>query len=204
MNTPTGSGKLNSLAPLLLRLGVAGILAYSGMQKLGGPAEPVEPATPAPTEAVAPANDPQDLANPQDVYDNVVGQAKGAVVAEPNGADPVILDDEGLKVDANWFTVLGIGEIAFAVALFVGLLTRFVALGGVTAVAYGAWASMPHADDVQALNFVQRIYESNSLAMLLLGAICLTLLVTGSGPLGLDRVLFRRNKPAGEFDTANA
>jgi hypothetical protein len=43
-------------------------------------------------------------------------------------------------------------------------------------------------------NFLLRIYEANPLAVLLLGAICLSMLVTGSGPMALDRALFRRKR----------
>jgi hypothetical protein len=40
------------------------------------------------------------------------------------------------------------------------------------------------------------MYESNPTAFLLLGAICLALLVSGSGPLGLDGAIFRRKRAA--------
>jgi uncharacterized membrane protein YphA (DoxX/SURF4 family) len=196
MTTNTGSGKLNHLSPLLLRLAVAGILAYSGIQKLGGPAAPAEPAqqaAPAPTEAVNPTTP---AANPEDVYDNIVGKTDGdtALPTSPD-AQPIVINENGLKVDANMNTVLGVGELGFALALFVGLLIRFVSLAGLAAVGYATWAAAPTSTGWDALNFLVRIYDSNPLAMLLLGAICLTLLVTGSGPLGLDRVLFRREKP---------
>ncbi len=182
MTTTPGVRKSAGVSPLILRVAVAGILAYSGWQKLTGPQPAITPETPT----LTPAEVPQAADAAADLNPTVNMDA----TAPPKEQHPVMeLDDQGVKLDADWPTALGIGELGVAAVLLIGLLTRLVGAAGVAATGVAAGAHV---------EFLNRIYDANPLAVLLLGAICLSLLVSGSGPMGLDRAIFRRRKTAAE------
>jgi uncharacterized membrane protein YphA (DoxX/SURF4 family) len=83
---------------------------------------------------------------------------------------------EGVRFSADWGSLLGLGELAASGLLFVGLLTRLVTLPILGVLGYGLTAGFP-----------QTSMPANTGAMLLLGAACLSLLVSGGGCLALRR-----------------
>jgi uncharacterized membrane protein YphA (DoxX/SURF4 family) len=85
-------------------------------------------------------------------------------------------------------------QIAFAIVLLFGFLTRIAALSGLAVVTLTALQSHDVLD-LPLFDRLASVYEASSLATLLLGAVCLSLLVSGAGPLSLDGVMWGRRIP---------
>lgn len=190
--------RLGALSPLVLRLVVAGVLAAAASGKL--PAPPVTTDRPlAPLSETAPpaVENPLDAAAPP----VATSEPLGGMIDRAPGAQAT-LDADGLKVDFGWPKLIRASEFGFAFLLLFGLLTRWAALAGVGTVklaVLGACGMVP----ATSLGPLVEMYTANPVAMLLFGAICLSLLVSGSGPLGADRVLFRRKRQAAALGTAD-
>ncbi len=152
MNEQGVRDRLLRVAPLVLRLGVAAVLATYGVQQVGG---------------------------------LVGGQAEQRAV----------VDAGGISVVAGWDTVLGCGSLGLAALLVVGLLTRLATLGVLGGVAIWARESL-FGTGGESANATSAGLGAEHLVMLLLAAICASLLVSGCGCLGLDRRFFGRRKPA--------
>lgn len=176
----------------VLRLAVAGILAWSGWNQLRPQtAPPLADATPtdvAVVPAMTPATDPALPADPT---------AAGAPVPSPEIAAPPLtprstVSLDGVKLDLDRDAVAGLGEMGVAAVLFFGVLVRLVSLLGAGAVAAGALAAHGTIDLPNVLDRLTQAYQANPAAALLLGAIFLALLVGGSGPVAVDRTMARR------------
>ena len=152
MNGPGVRDRLLRVAPLMLRLGVAAVLAVYGVQEVGG---------------------------------LFGGQAD----------EHAVVNTSGVNVTAGWDTLLGVGALGMAGLLTLGLLTRLATLGVLGGIA--VWAKsglLGSAGDGAAAAPVG--LGAEQLVMLLLAAVCASLLVSGCGCLGLDCRLFGRKKQA--------
>lgn len=175
-----------NIAPLVLRLAVAGILGYGGLRTCG--LLPTDAPQPEPVAAPQPS---PELEGDQGIVDQAL---QDAVERQKEEAAPVDISDDG-KVTVGWTQLMGGLEITFAIVLLFGFLTRFAALAGLSVVTL----TVLQFHDVVNLPWFDRlasVYGASSLATLLLGAVCLSLLVSGAGPLSLDRVMWGRNRPA--------
>jgi uncharacterized membrane protein YphA (DoxX/SURF4 family) len=196
MSTNNHQHRPINLAPLVLRLAVAGIFAVAGAGQLSRHHRPVEtdaPPVPLVDQAVSEA-----MEAGQEAIVPAAEMVSDAVAA------PAEVNDEGVRVSLGWNDLIGAGQLGFAAVLFLGLLTRLAALAGLGTVTL---ASLAHHEVFASGGWLDQLvgmYESNPVAMLLLGAICLSLLVSGSGPLALDRVFHRRRKSHSAAEAAPA
>ncbi len=152
MNGQGMRDRLLRVSPLVLRLGVAAVLAAYGVQEVGG-------------------------------------------MFGAQAEQHAVVNAEGVDVSAGWDTLLGVGALGVAGLLTLGLLTRFATLGVLGGIAYwakGAFAAP--AGEATALGTTG--LGAEHVAMMLLAAVCASLLVSGCGCLGLDGRLFRRRKDA--------
>ena len=194
MSTNNHPHRSINLAPLVLRLAVAGIFAVAGAGQLSRHHRPVEtdaPPVPVVDQAVSEAMEAGSKAT-----------ASAAEIVSDVVAAPAEVNDQGVRVSLGWNDLVGTGQLGFAAVLFLGLLTRLAALAGLGTV---AMASLAHHEVFASGGWLDQLvgmYEANPVAMLLLGAICLSLLVSGSGPLSLDRVFRRRRKSLSAAEAA--
>ncbi|NOX59875.1 MAG: hypothetical protein GXP29_13600 [Planctomycetes bacterium] len=190
----------SSLTPLILRVAVAGALAFSGFAQLQrGPDElvvdaPVELQSDANSAGVVtPAIDPLAVGD-----DSQAASSLGATLADR--AKTVLstthADASGVEVKMGWQQFTGLAEMSFAAVLLLGIFVRMTSLLGVSAASLGTLAGTGVIDGSGMFAPLASVFEANPLAMMLLGAICLTLLFSGSGPLALDRIMFGRRKVA--------
>jgi uncharacterized membrane protein YphA (DoxX/SURF4 family) len=83
---------------------------------------------------------------------------------------------DGIRFSADWASLLGVGEVAAAGLLLVGLATRLVVLPVLAVLGYGLF-----------VGFAQASLPTNTTAMWLLAVACLSLLASGGGSLALRR-----------------
>ena len=88
---------------------------------------------------------------------------------------------DGVQLNADWLSLLSIGDLAAAGLLLLGLGTRLVTIPTLAVLGYGLFRGFP-----------QGSLPQDTVAMSLLGVACLSLLVSGGGALSLGRLLFRR------------
>lgn len=149
MNHRTWRDRLHALGPTVLRWGVAAVLILDGLRRTGW--------APRSLAEVAPG---MNTARPAEMLSQVVAAAT----------------QDGVQFTAQWANLLGIAELAASGLLFIGLLTRWVALPVAGLSAYGLVAG-----------FSQPGLPSDAPAMALLGAAALSLMVSGGGFLSLRR-----------------
>ncbi len=176
------------VAPLILRLAVAAVLAGAGWSRIQTPPRtldtnpaPVAETPAAPTDATGAPVDETALVRDRTPDLDVV------VSADPPRTR---VNDEGVAVNLGWQDVIGMGQLGFAAALVLGVLTRIVALLGLCGVTAGALQVGGER--------LAEMYAANPPAMLLLGAVCLTLLIAGSGPIAIDRSMAKRRHRRGD------
>ncbi len=120
-----------------------------------------------------------------------LGQLQGAGSGVEE--EQAIVDADGVDVSAGWGALRGVGEISLAGLLGVGFLTRLTSLGLLAAV--GLWANTAIlGGDAGVLRILEIDQGGSNGLMLLLAAAGLSLLVSGSGCLGLDRRVFGRKR----------
>lgn len=168
MNEMQSVPKSSRLAPLVLRLGIAAVLAYGGLRHFGVPGL----AAPAsPTEAASPVTDtPIEDAMPDT-----------ALPAVTRGAD----DEVNLSVKQE--DVIAAGQLLAAGALTFGLFTRLFTLAILGFIGAVSYAGLAGAGDNATLEFGAAIFQQHGQALALLAAACVSLLISGCGSLGLDR-----------------
>ena len=164
MNQRTLRDHLHSLGPLVLRIGIAAVLIQSGVDR-AAQLLPRHEQTPAAATSAEPAD----------------------VLPAPAPA-PVNAASDGVSFSAQWSSLLGIGELAAAAMLVIGLGTRLVALCMLGLAGYGAISGFP-ADAL----------PQNTTAMAILAVVGVSLLLTGGGSLAIDNRRRHRNraKPTG-------
>jgi uncharacterized membrane protein YphA (DoxX/SURF4 family) len=104
---------------------------------------------------------------------------------ESQSTELVAADAAGVSMDWSWTTVLGLAQCAVGGLWILGWFTRLVSLTVMGAIGYAGYASMV-APESETLSFVAQTFQSNQSEMLLLGAVCASLLISGAGCLGLD------------------
>ena len=57
-----------------------------------------------------------------------------------------VASPEGVRVNADWGTLLGVGEVATGGLLFIGLFTRLVALPVLALLGYGLFVGFPYPE----------------------------------------------------------
>jgi uncharacterized membrane protein YphA (DoxX/SURF4 family) len=178
--------RAGSAGLLALRLAVAGILAWAGMSRFGGDAPPVAETLPgaAPAElevdpTLATAADP--IADDATVHPE-----------QPEQVPTAQITPQGVQFDLGWNEFAGVGELIMAAALLLGVLTRFATLLGTGAIAASVLSAQGMIDLPKLITPLERAYQTNPAATLLLGAIFLALLIGGSGPGAIDNVWRRR------------
>ncbi len=177
MSTEVQPRQFSNVAPFILRLAVAGIFVFAGSRTLSVNQPTLAEVAPAAAQQVQGAID-------------TVNQAVNPQSAEPvEGAAPV---SEPASTGLTWDQITGYGEWGIGLVLLVGFFTRLLALSGVSLTAISALAANGVIACPEQCSRLVEMYNSNPLAMLLVGAVCLSLLISGSGPLGLDRLLFGR------------
>jgi uncharacterized membrane protein YphA (DoxX/SURF4 family) len=182
-----------------LRLAVAGILGVAAFKNLAYSDRPIEIETVPTLEGPASAADAIDTAESVDLDPTPMDVSTEAGVGVVDTSTPVVRVEEPVSVYPSQI-FLGLTQGGMALLLFFGLFTRLAGLvgaaviGAVALIAHGliVW---PNFGEV-AVEKLVNMYDSNATAFLLLGAICLSLLVSGSGPLALDRLIFGRRRVA--------
>ena len=154
MNDSTPRDRLLRVGPLALRLGVAAILAFHGLEQVGA------------------------------AFDGSTGQQAS-------------LSASGVTLSAGWTTVIGAAELLLAGLLGVGFFTRIATLpilAGVAAIAPSVMggSDKPPLADLAAVGLA----DVNGLVLMLLAAVCVSLLASGSGCLGIDSRRARRRREA--------
>jgi uncharacterized membrane protein YphA (DoxX/SURF4 family) len=181
-----------TLAPLILRLALAVIFIYHGWDKVTGAGNDWG-ATWAAHAWTRAEKLPDDVKNKIDKLPHETEEKKTELVAELRviyekesqaRQHPVALTIFGAQFLVAW------GELLGGIAMLLGFLTRWAALGLVI-IQVGAIATVTFAKGFSAGGGAG--YEYN---VALIG-MCLALMLTGGGPLSVDRLLFaRRRTPA--------
>ncbi len=212
----------SNITPLILRVAVAGALAFAGAVQLRNDSAPL-PVNPAATpsadpegielvpnqaDALAPANgaslaDGATLTDSATLADdaasgNDLGIKERIGSAISDKANQVLstthVDPSGVQVNMKWQEFTGLAELSLAAVLLLGAFVRLTSLVGVGASTMGTLAGTGMVSSEGAFGPLASMFQANPLAMMLIGAICFTLLCSGSGPLSLDRVMFGRRK----------
>ncbi len=190
----------SNVTPLILRIAVAGALAFAGAAQLqSGPQPlPVDQGTalsadpegietlPSSTESLSEASN----VGLKDKIESAIADKTNTVLSTAHA------DSSGVEVKMGWQEFTGLAELSFAAVLLIGAFIRLTSLVGVGASAMGTLAGTGVLNSDGALAPLAGMYDANPLAFMLLGAVCLTLLCSGSGPLSLDRLMFGRRKVA--------
>lgn len=104
---------------------------------------------------------------------------------QEDAADPsqtaAVATADGVQLNADWPSLLGMAELAVAGLFLLGLGTRLVAISMLAVLGYGLSQGFPPGSPPQ-----------NPMAMSLISVACLSLLVSGGGALSLGRMMFRR------------
>jgi uncharacterized membrane protein YphA (DoxX/SURF4 family) len=178
--------RAGSAGLLVLRLAVAGILAWAGMSRFGGDAPPVADALPgaAPAELEV---DPTLATAADPIADD------NAVNPEPPASLPAAeVTPQGVKVDLGWNHVAAGAELGLAGVLLLGFFTRLVTFLGFGGIAVSALSANGLVDLPEFLMPLERAFQANPAATLLLGAVFLALFIGGCGPVAMDNVWRRR------------
>jgi uncharacterized membrane protein YphA (DoxX/SURF4 family) len=154
--------RFHALGPLVLRVGIALILLHNGLQRTAVMFK--QNTTPAVQTDAAALTEQTDTATP----------TQPVVAATP----------EGVRFDADWALLLGVGELAAAGLLLIGLGTRLVVLPVLAVLGYGLF-----------VGFAQASLPTNTAAMWLLAVACLSLLVSGGGSMAMRRRRRRARPP---------
>ncbi len=167
MNDAQPASRSSRLAPLVLRLGIAAILGYSGLRHFGVPGFST-PATP--TEATSPVTDTP-------LADAVDADLLPAVTQE-------LAEEVNVRFKRN--DAIAAGELLAAAVLTLGWFTRFAAMGILAFVGATSYAGLFRTGDVALLQFGADIFQQQGHALALLAAGCVSLLISGCGCLGVD------------------
>ncbi len=188
----------SNVTPLILRIAVAGALAFAGASQLrsGQAPLPVDqsaslPADPEGIEALPGSTDSLTEAGDVGLKEKI-----GSAISDKASSvlSTAHADSSGVEVKMDWREFTGLAELSFAAVLLIGAFIRLTSLVGVGATALGTLAGTGVLNGDGTFAPLAGMFDANPLAFMLLGAICLTLLCSGSGPLSLDRLMFGRKK----------
>jgi uncharacterized membrane protein YphA (DoxX/SURF4 family) len=191
----------------VLRLAVAGILAWAGYNHFTAGAAPPRAESPITDAAGTPAIAPTGQAS-LPINEAATGTVNVPVPAseQPAAVDAArtAVSPDGVKLNMGWDDVVGAGELGMAAVLLSGLFVRLFTFLGAGAIAAVASAAHGLTDLPDWTDPLLQAYQANPAAALLLGAIFLALLVGGSGPVAIDRVFESRRRRLKEASGAIA
>jgi uncharacterized membrane protein YphA (DoxX/SURF4 family) len=98
----------------------------------------------------------------------------------------------GLALNASWSSLAGAGELVVAGLLVLGFLTRIAGLGVLSVLVFSAVPVWNAAGEPAASTVLAPTAGIQYLGAPMLAAVCLSLLVSGSGCVSLDRWVFGR------------
>lgn len=188
----------SNMTPLILRLAVAGALAFAGVAQLRSVPEhlPVSQSATLPADPEGIELVPTSTESLTEAGDVGLKEKIGSALTDK--ASQVLstahADQSGVEVKMDWQEFTGLAEISFAAVLLLGVFVRLTSLVGVGASAMGTMAGTGMVGSEGTLAPLASMFNANPLALMLIGAVCLTLLCSGGGPLSLDRLLFGRRK----------
>lgn len=98
----------------------------------------------------------------------------------------------GLALNASWSSLAGAGELVVAGLLVLGFLTRIAGLGVLSVLVYSAMPAWSAGGEPFTSTMLAPAGGVQHLGAPMLAAVCLSLLVSGSGGVSLDRWVFGR------------
>jgi uncharacterized membrane protein YphA (DoxX/SURF4 family) len=174
----------NTLVPVILRLALAGIFIYHGVDKVVGPNNELGAAW-ANQDGILQAKPSQGL---RDHLANLPKEKQDAIKkilseedANPPPELPMALQYRVFQMAVAW------GELIGGIALAIGLLTRLAAIGEII-IQVGAVYWVTWAQDFSFENGGGYSYN------IILLASCLALVLQGGGPVSADYFLFRSHR----------
>jgi uncharacterized membrane protein YphA (DoxX/SURF4 family) len=170
MNERTLRDRLHALAPLILRLGVAAVLAQHGLHR----------ATPL---VVGPA---ADAANTTAAEPRPIGDPHESAVPETTGAAAA---STGFTLSGNGGALLGVGELAAAALLAAGVFTRLCTLPILAILGYSMARTQGWLSLSPALG-----WSDDTTSLVLLAVACFSLLVCGGGCASWDSLIWTRRR----------
>lgn len=176
MSQQSDAPRSGGYAPVVLRLTVAAALAYCGLRTL---------ATANQTADAAPATEPALILQ--------------AAAVNPTDTQPA---PDGPPDTITAFSlrphhILAGAELGFALTMAMGLLVRLSALIGLGFSVVAALGASGAVASTYGVDFLAGVFSSSPAAVLLLGAVCLTLVLAGAGGFSIDRILFNRRQQRG-------
>lgn len=192
MSQSTEVIRRGGVSPLVLRLAVAGVLAYCGVKNIRTDQLATRPDSDGRIGSLSDAASKTITVELPAADSTLVDGAlvDGAItdVAESLGST------EGTKVSLPPSRLLGGAEIGLAFMFATGLLVRLMAALGLGSIVAGAMGASGSLSGYWGVDMLADVYASSPAAALLLGAICLALLLSGGGRVGLDRMLLSRRR----------
>ncbi len=125
------------------------------------------------------------------------GLQRAMPAATDQEVQAVVADAEGVSMSADWGNLVGVAEIGVGGLMVVGFLTRAIALAVIAVMTYGGLVHYGEVGIAPAA-LVEQLSQVSPGAMMLLAAAGASLLVSGSGCLGLDGLRGRRRAKAAE------
>lgn len=175
MNDAQPASRSSRLAPLVLRLGIAAILGYGGLEHFGM------------FERFAPAS-PAEAASP--ITDTPIAENLDSLLLPAGTPDILPAATQGLAEEVNVRfqrdDAIQVGALLAAVALTLGWFTRLITMGILAFVGATSYAGLIGTGDVALLQFGADIFRQEAHALALLAVGCGSLLISGCGCLGVD------------------
>lgn len=180
------------VSPLVLRLAVAGVLAYCGARNFRTDDQLVSRPLDNRPSVDQPVGDEQAIAVPETAHQPITvklpTEGPLADVAEK------VAPTAGTEVSFPPNKLLGIAQMNLAFMFAVGLLVRLWAAAGLGSVIAGGLGAAGSLSGYWGADILSDVYASSPAAALLLGAICLALMLSGGGRVGLDRILLSKRR----------
>lgn len=173
-----------AFSPFVLRVAVAGVLAYCGYQTFTT-AHPQRETDAAAIEASQEITSLDQSTESPDWVENAASPEVSPAITH-NGS--VVVAKRKLSASR----VLGFAEMNLALMLAAGLLVRIMSLAGLGAVVTGGLGASGYFADQQYVGMLADVFNASPAAALLFGAVCLGLLFSGAGRFSFDRILNRR------------
>ena len=128
---------------------------------------------------------------------NGLQQVTGMFGAERG--ESFLADIRGVELTANWESIVGAGQLAVGGLLAIGLLTRLTSLAVLGLAGYCVFAATGSAEvetttaaAQETVGFAAQLFQTNGASLMMLAAVCGSLLVSGAGCLALDTRRGRR------------
>lgn len=198
MSQSTEIIRRGGVSPLVLRLAVAGVLAYCGARNFRGDDQLVTRPDGEGRIAALPDTAAKTITVELPAADSVIADRAVTDDAIPDGAITDVAESlgsiEGTKVSFPPNKLLGIAEMFLGFGFATGLLVRLLSALGLGSIVAGAMGASGSLSGYWGVDILADVYASSPAAALLLGAICLALMLSGGGRVGLDHMLLSRRR----------